>query len=67
MQIETIAEHEDGSVTVSLDMDSEELKMLVNWAFIECLKKGIEEGKKYTPTEEDDSEQSLPNMGNTEY
>jgi hypothetical protein len=52
MQIETIAEHEDGSATVTLDMDSEELKMLVNWAFIELLKKGIEEGEKYTPPTE---------------
>jgi hypothetical protein len=66
MLIETIEEHEDGSATVSLDMTNEEVKMLINWAFVELLKKGIEEGKKYTPTEKND-EQSFPSLGNTEY
>lgn len=66
MLIETIEEHEDGSATVSLDMTNEEVKTLLNWAFTELLKKGIEEGKKYEPQEKK-YEQSFPSLGNTEY
>jgi hypothetical protein len=66
MQIELVKEHADGSATVSLDMTNEEVKTLLNWAFIELLKKGIEEGKEYEP-QENEGEQSISHLGNTEY
>lgn len=70
MKFEIVKEHEDGSATCNLDMEPDEVKHLLNWAFIELLKRGLEEGKKYTVTDEEsnnDKQQSFPNLGNTEY
>jgi len=41
--IQQITEHEDGSATLMLNMDSETKNCLINYAFIEMLKKGLEE------------------------
>ena len=70
MKFEIVKEHEDGSATCTLDMTPEEAHYLLNWAFIELLKKGLDEGKKYTVTDEelnDAKQQSFPHLGNTEY
>jgi hypothetical protein len=44
--IQQITEHEDGSATLIIDMDNETRDCLINYAFVEMLKKGLEETKR---------------------
>ena len=62
MNVELVKEYEDGSATYTFDMSDEERDSLMRFAIIEALKKGIEEGMKYTPLEsEDESNDGLEN------
>ena len=51
MDVELIKENEDGSADYHVNMSNEEQAQLFRFAFIEMLKRGIEEGKKYEPSE----------------
>lgn len=62
MDILLVKEHEDGSATYTFNMTDQERDSLMRFAIIEALKKGIEEGNKYTPPEsEDESNDGLEN------
>ena len=51
MMLNLIKENEDGSADYQMELSSEEKEQLVRFALIEMLKRGIEEGKKYDPSE----------------
>jgi len=53
MEVNLIKENEDGSADYTFDLTAEEQGMLIRWAIIESLKRAIEEGKKYVPSEID--------------
>ena len=53
MEVNLIKENEDGSADYTFDLTAEEQGMLIRWAIIEALKRAIEEGKKYVPSEID--------------
>jgi len=57
MDVELIKENEDGSADYHVKMSNEEQAQLFRFAFIEMLKRGIEEGKQHEPSE--------VSMGNT--
>jgi hypothetical protein len=62
MNIQLVEEHADGSATYTIcDITKEEHDSLMRFAIIEALKKGIEEGNKYTPEGEDESNDGLEN------
>lgn len=52
MDVELLRENDDGSADYHVNMSNEEQAQLFRFAFIEMLKRGIEEGKKYDPTSE---------------
>jgi hypothetical protein len=58
MDVELLKENEDGSADYHVKMSNEEQAQLFRFAFIEMLKRGIEEGKQYEPCED--------GMGNTQ-
>ena len=47
MDIELIKENDDGSADYHVNLSNEEQADLIRFAFIEMLKRGIEEGKQY--------------------
>ena len=49
MDVELIRENDDGSADYNVKMSHEEQAQLFRFAFIEMLKRGIEEGKQYDP------------------
>jgi hypothetical protein len=49
MDVELISENADGSADYNVRMSHEEQAQLFRFAFIEMLKRGIEEGKQYEP------------------
>jgi hypothetical protein len=49
MELDLIKENEDGSADYTVSLSNEEQAQLIRFAFIEMLKRGIEEGKKYDP------------------
>ena len=49
MDVELVKENEDGSADYNVNMSNEEQAQLFRFAFIEMLKRGIEEGKKHEP------------------
>jgi hypothetical protein len=51
MKLDLIKENEDGSADYQMELSSEEQGQLIRFAFIELLKRGMEEGKKYDPSE----------------
>lgn len=51
MEVSLLKENEDGSADYSFDLTAEEKGMLIRWAIIEALKRAIEEGKQYVPSE----------------
>ena len=51
MEVTLIKENEDGSADYSFDMTKEEQGTLLRWAIFEALKRAIEEGKQYVPSE----------------
>ena len=57
MDVELIKENDDGSADYHVNMSNEEQAQLFRFAFIEILKRTIEEGKQY--------ECSEAGMGNT--
>lgn len=59
MEIILVKENEDGSADYTMNLSHEEQADLLRFAFIELLKRGIEEGKKYDP------EQGNPSVGDT--
>ncbi len=46
IQITNVIEHDDGTATVNLDMDAESHRGLVEFAFVEMLKRAIDNQKK---------------------
>lgn len=51
MEVNLLKENEDGSADYSFDLTAEEQGFLMRWAIIEALKRAIEEGKQYVPSE----------------
>jgi hypothetical protein len=51
MDVELIKENEDGSADYHVNMSNEEQAQLFRFAFIEILKRTIEEGKQYECSE----------------
>ncbi len=51
MEVNLIKENEDGSADYTFDLTAEERGFLMRWAIIEALKRAIEEGKQYVPSE----------------
>jgi hypothetical protein len=49
MELDLIKENEDGSADYAVNLSHEEQAQLIRFAFIEMLKRGVEEGKKYDP------------------
>jgi hypothetical protein len=67
MDVELIKENDDGSADYHINMSHEEQAQLFRFAFIEILKRGIEEGKKHEPTSEAvSSEVSVGDTGSGE-
>jgi len=60
MDVELLKENDDGSADYHVIMSNEEQAQLFRFAFLEMLKRGIEEGKKHEPVE---SEFSVGNTG----
>lgn len=58
MDVELVQENDDGSADYNVQMSAEEQAQLFRFAFIEMLKRGIEEGKQHEPISE-------PSVGNT--
>jgi hypothetical protein len=52
IEIEMYKENEDGSADFHVNLDQEAIEFLIRKALIDCIKEGIEAGKKATPTEE---------------
>jgi hypothetical protein len=57
MDVKLIKENEDGSAEFMFDMNPSEIEALLQLGIITAIKNGIEEGKKYAP--------SQPNLDNT--
>lgn len=53
MEVNLIKENEDGSADYTFDLTAEEQASLMRFAIIEALKRAIEEGKQYVPSEID--------------
>lgn len=53
MELNLLKENSDGSADYNFDMTKEEQDLLLRWAIVESLKRSIEEGKKYVPSETD--------------
>jgi hypothetical protein len=51
MEVNLIKENEDGSADYAFDLTAEEQGALIRIGIIEALKRAIEEGKKYVPSE----------------
>lgn len=51
MEVNLIRENPDGSADYMFDLTAQEQSLLIRWAIIEALKRGIEEGKQYVPSE----------------
>lgn len=51
MEVNLIKENEDGSADYTFDLTAEEQGLLIRFAIIEALKRALEEGKKYVPSE----------------
>jgi hypothetical protein len=51
MDVQLIKENEDGSADYFVNLSNEEQAQLLRFAFIEMLKRGIEEGKQYECSE----------------
>jgi hypothetical protein len=51
MNLNLVKENEDGSADFTLSISPLEVQALVNLGLIEVLKKAIEEGKQYEPSE----------------
>jgi hypothetical protein len=43
IKVQSVTEHEDGSATLILDMDKETSDYLINYAFLDLLRKGLKE------------------------
>ena len=43
LNIKETIEHDDGSATLMIDMDEPTKRYLINYAIIECIKKGLVE------------------------
>ena len=57
MELLFVKENEDGSADYTMNLSEEEHGQLIRFAFMEMLKRGMEEGKKYDPSE--------PSVGDT--
>jgi hypothetical protein len=52
IELDMYKENEDGSAEFHVNLDSEAIEFLIRKALLDCIKEGIEAGKKATPTEE---------------
>ena len=50
MEVKLLKENEDGSADYTMNLTPEEHGQLIRFAFMEMLKRGMEEGKQYEPT-----------------
>lgn len=48
MEVRFVEEHDDGSATVQLELEPEELQAMLQYAFVELLKKGMNESRTDT-------------------
>ncbi len=55
MDVELLKENDDGSADYHVNLSNEEQAQLFRFAFIEMLKRGIEEGKKHEPDSDSSS------------
>jgi hypothetical protein len=46
IKIETITDHEDGSATVTLDLDAETYHKIFEYGFVKLIMKGLESEEK---------------------
>ena len=46
IKVETITDHDDGSATLTLDMDAETYQKIFEYGFIKLIMKGIESEEK---------------------
>ena len=53
IEIQMYKENEDGSADCSVNLDEEAKDFLIRKAILDCIKEGIEAGKKATPTGEE--------------
>jgi len=52
IELDMYKENEDGSADFHVNLDSKAIEFLIRKALLDCIKEGIEAGKKATPTEE---------------
>lgn len=52
IELDHYKENEDGSADFNVTLDDEAIAFLIRKALLDCIKEGIEAGKKATPTEE---------------
>lgn len=53
IEVEMYKENEDGSADFHVNLDDEAIAFLIRKAILDCVKEGIEAGKKATPTTEE--------------
>ncbi len=53
IEVEMYKENEDGSADFHVNLDDEAIAFLIRKAILDCIKEGIEAGKKATPTTEE--------------
>ncbi len=53
IELENYKENEDGSADCNVYLDEEAKDFLIRKAILDCIKEGIEAGKKATPTGEE--------------
>ena len=63
MELVLTKENPDGSADFDLTLSPLEVQQLVNFGLVEILKKAVEEGKKYVPSEA--STECTSSVGNT--
>ena len=53
IELDLYKENEDGSADFNVNLDQEAIEFLIRKAIFDCIKEGIEMGKKATPTTEE--------------
>lgn len=51
IELDNYKENEDGSADFNVNLDDEAVVFLIRKALVDCIKEGIEAGKKATPSE----------------
>jgi hypothetical protein len=61
IEVKEVKENEDGSADCILHFNSAGLRFLISYAFVNCLKDAIKEGRACTPDDDD-----IRNFGGTD-